>query len=469
MINWLNKEARFAAAAILNAISATHIVKQRPGFGQKIIPRLGSVLASPIPASYDPDPDYFFHWFRDSALVIDALRVALDLELIKDADAKKKLSEFVEFSYSLLQLDGRAFLHHNDYHSHTQTSFLQYLRNEADIANITKWTVLAETRVNPDGSIDITRWSRPQTDGSALSILTLLRWINDHTELNDELVAIIEKLIIDQLHFTCLNAHKMSFDIWEEENGFHYYNQLIQREALDKGAAWLTLKDITALASNCRCISDNLSAQLETYWDSSAGYIRSRHNVAQSNDDKSLDIAVIFAVIHSARLHGDNSVLDPKVQATLTALEELFEADYPINQLRPQNHGPALGRYKNDAYYSGGAYFFSTLAAAEFYFSLTVSLQRGGTLVILPENAKFCARLGLTKNSQPEEQIKSTLARGDAIMRMVQAYTLESGDLSEQFDQVTGAQTSAKHLTWSYAAFITAFAQRRHAALAIRD
>ena len=28
------------------------------------------------PAAYDPDPDYFFHWHRDSAIVIDALRVA---------------------------------------------------------------------------------------------------------------------------------------------------------------------------------------------------------------------------------------------------------------------------------------------------------------------------------------------------------------------------------------------------------
>jgi len=35
-----------------------------------------------------------------------------------------------------------------------------------------------------------------------------------------------------------------------------------------------------------------------------------------------------------------------------------------------------------------------------------------------------------------------------------------SGELSEQFDQVTGAQTSAKTLAWSHAAFITAFACR---------
>jgi len=61
---WIAGQARIAAAAMLAAISATHLVKDRPGFGQRIVPRPGSVLASPVPAAYDPDPDYFFHWFR---------------------------------------------------------------------------------------------------------------------------------------------------------------------------------------------------------------------------------------------------------------------------------------------------------------------------------------------------------------------------------------------------------------------
>jgi glucoamylase len=48
-------------------------------------------------------------------------------------------------------------------------------------------------------------------------------------------------------------------------------------------------------------------------------------------------------------------------------------------------------------------------------------------------------------------------------MAMVRAYTPASGELSEQFDQTTGAQTSAKNLAWSYAAFITAVASRKAA------
>ena len=55
------------------------------------------------------------------------------------------------------------------------------------------------------------------------------------------------------------------------------------------------------------------------------------------------------------------------------------------------------------------------------------------------------------------------LRRGDAWLRTVQAYTPENGDLSEQFDQRTGQQTSARHLAWSYAALISCVDARRTA------
>ena len=42
------------------------------------MPKPGSVVASPVLAAYDPEPDYFFHWYRDSAVVMDALRLLRD-------------------------------------------------------------------------------------------------------------------------------------------------------------------------------------------------------------------------------------------------------------------------------------------------------------------------------------------------------------------------------------------------------
>ena len=73
--SWLETQLRHSASAMLRSISPVSIVKQRPGFGQTVRPIAGAIVASPVLGAYDPDPDYFFHWFRDSAVVIDALRL----------------------------------------------------------------------------------------------------------------------------------------------------------------------------------------------------------------------------------------------------------------------------------------------------------------------------------------------------------------------------------------------------------
>jgi glucoamylase len=92
-----------------------------------------------------------------------------------------------------------------------------------------------------------------------------------------------------------------------------------------------------------------------------------------------------------------------------------------------------MGRYAGDVYYSGGAYYFSTLGAAEFCFRA----------------AAGC------------EDAPRWVEKGDAFLATVRAFTPQTGELSEQFDQRTGAQRSARHLAWSYAAFISCLHARR--------
>jgi glucoamylase len=124
------------------------------------------------------------------------------------------------------------------------------------------------------------------------------------------------------------------------------------------------------------------------------------------------------------------------MHATLAKLEALFDAEYAINRNR-EGRAPAMGRYAGDVYYSGGAYYFSTLAAAEFCFRAALSQAIGSP-----------AR-------------KPLIERGDAFLETVRRFIPPSGDLSEQFDQQTGVQRSAQQLAWSYAAFISCVAARR--------
>jgi glucoamylase len=274
----------------------------------------------------------------------------------------------------------------------------------------------------------------------------------------------MRELVAGGLEFTLSNAEKPCFDIWEEESGYHYYTLLVQSEALARGAEWLCETGQAARAHACRAVAGEIARRLDAFWNRAGGYYRSRTDVAGGKPGKDLDIAVVLAVLHAGRATGPHSVLDPKVQATLTALEELFEAEYAINRDRPAGRGPAIGRYATDAYYSGGAYFFATLAAAEFYFRLATALLSGAEMADTEENARFRQRLGAAAGpGASPAPAADAIRRGDAIMRTVRAFTPATGDLSEQFDRTTGAQTSAKHLTWSYAAFITAAASRRQA------
>jgi glucoamylase len=461
---WIAGEAEIAADAMLAAISATRLVKDRPGFGQRIVPRAGSILASPVPAAYDPDPDYFFHWFRDSAVVIDALRVALADGLVDRRHAVDRLGEFIAFGRSLLNLDGRGFLAEGDFRARVQPAFLQYVRPDPEIAALSGETVLGDVRVNPDGTPDISRWARPQFDGPPLRAIALMRWGRALPDADAALVAGMRQLVTADLRFALANAEKPCFDIWEEESGHHYYSLLVQAEALRHGADWFAERGEVADAEASRATSAALASRLDAYWDEAAGYYRSRTAVVAGKPGKDLDVATVLAVLHTGRVAGPHSVLDPRAQATLSALEVLFERDYPINRDRPVDRGPALGRYATDVYYSGGAYFFATLAAAEFYFRLANALLSGAELPIAEENVRFRQRLGNAgRGIGRREAAAAAVERGNAILRMVQAYTPASGELSEQFDRTTGAQTSAKHLTWSYAAFVTAVASRRQA------
>jgi glucoamylase len=460
--DWIESEARFAAKAMLHAVSATEIVKERPGFGQRVVPRLGSVLASPVPAAYDPDPDYFFHWFRDSAIVIDALRVA-QAEGLERQIAIGCLREFVEFSRSLRKLDGRDLARDGRFREKVQPPFLQYVRPDDEITAVFGDATLAEARVNPDGTLDFTRWARPQNDGPAVRALALKRWRDAEPDLEG---AVLE-LVVGDLDFVRSRAREGSFDIWEEERGYHYYTQLVEAEALARGAEWLEKTGDAARARACRSGADELSPSLDAYWSAARGYYRSRTGVVGGVPEKALDISVILGVLHAGRTNGAHSVIDPRAQATLTALEDLFDAEYAINHRRPTDRGSAMGRYANDAYYGGNPWYLATLAAAEFHFRLAIALRSGAEMAMTNENVRFRQRLSAAGGAG-DSPAAAAVERGDSFMRTVQAYTPASGDLSEQFDRLTGAQISAKRLAWSYAAFITAAASRRRAVRAIR-
>jgi glucoamylase len=433
--SWIERQYRHSAAAMMRSVSPLGIVKQRPGFDQVIRPMAGSIVASAELAAYDPDPDYFFHWHRDSAIVVDALRLVTEDSTL-GIDGRPQLEDFVKFGRSLQRLDGRVLVAEPQWRERIANDFRAFVRPDSEFIDLFGTAVDADTRFNPDGTLDISRWARPQMDGPALRALALLRWQRS-ASFDAAGDGELRELLHSDLAFVQHRWRDASFDIWEEEKGCHYYTLRVAAAALDEGAAWLRRSGEPHAAEHCAADAAQIMQTLDGYWSDERGYYRSRVLESGAVSAKELDIAVILAAIHSRGDAPSHSVRDPRMHRTLTRLEILFDRAYPINHGRPDHHGVAMGRYAGDVYYSGGAYFFSTLGAAEFCFRAAQAA--------LPANRR------------------ALLERGNGFLETVRRFTPSSGELSEQFDQRTGEPRSARNLAWSYAGFISCVEARRRA------
>ncbi|HKY91263.1 MAG TPA: glycoside hydrolase family 15 protein [Nevskiaceae bacterium] len=429
---WIDRLAPIAARSMLEAVSPVALVKERPGFGQRIGARRGAIVASTVLASWDPDPDYFFHWYRDSAVVVEALRLLHADGRLGD-EVLDHVADFVAFNRALASLDGRALTAQRAWRDGVTPKFEQYVRDDADLSQVHGEAVAADTRVNPDGTLDITKWARPQHDGPPLRALALLRWAR-HARFAPPVAENLAALVRADLDFTLARWDVPSFDIWEEERGRHYYTLRVSAAALVEGAAWCEAQRDRERAEACRATAPAILERLDGYWSDALGHYRSRVLEDGAASTKDLDIAVILAAIHAEDASDRHGVADPRQHATLARLEALFDADYAINRDRPAGTRPAMGRYRGDVYFSGGAYWFSTFGAAEFCFRAAAACRRDAP---------------------------AWRARGDGYLETARRFVPPGGRLAEQFDRTTGEPSSAKSLAWSYAAFLSAVAARR--------
>ena len=428
LTGWIARQAHHSALTMEGAISATQQIRRRESFGQIIVPAKGSVLASPVIANWDPEPDYFFHWLRDSAIVMRSVA-----ELVQDAAEERErqrwrahFEDFVRFSLALTNLNGGLFARQSRYRELTRRGFRKFLRPDAEIRALFGDKLFGEPRFNPDGTIDVLRWSRPQYDGPALRALACLRYLATGGSRSEAL----ERLLRLDLDFTLRHAGKRCIGPWEEagENAHHYYVALVQLGALVHGRGYLD-------AASCETAEQQLRAGLDEHWsERHQVYMAIRPPRVDSAEDL-VDAAVLLAVLDADLPQGRHSVTDERVHKTQKAIEGLFAREFPINRGR---EAPALGRSRGDRYFGGGAWYPTTLAAAGINYRRALI---------------------------PGQDREALIRRGDAFMATVRDLTPADGALSEQVDRATGAQTSARHLTWSYAAFVSA-ARLRALALA---
>lgn len=443
--SWIARQTNISALHLSRAISATTLCRERSGFGQRVVPAPGSVLASRVIASWDPEPDYFFHWVRDAAM---AMRAVADLtSMVDDADEQRawhqRFAQMVDFSLVIArqQLIKPAPA---DYRERTQPDCRRFLRTRTQLASLHGDKLLAEPRFNPDGSIDILRWSRPQLDGPALRALACLAYLDAGGVPTPPLLSLLQA----DLEFTLRQAGHRSIGPWEEPQQYshHYHVALVQLGALVHGRQFAG-----ANAALWQKAERKLRNGLEQHWSTQHQVfmaIRPGKHSHASNEAQSValiadepaeqlvDAAIVLAIMEADLAEVPHSVLDPRAAATLAVLERAFTAAFPVNHSRPAGLAPALGRSLADRYFGGGAWYATTLAAAAFCYRHAVAA---------PDSATHWR------------------SRGDAWMATIQWMTPDDGSMAEQVDRVSLQPRSARHLTWSYAAFISTARLRRQA------
>ena len=164
----------------------------------------GVVVASP----QTENPNYFRHWTRDAALVMDVV-----------FQKQQKATTYQELKY-------------------LNNSILQYMY--FSIENQGRAS-LGEPIFDVSGQPFVGPWGRPQNDGPALRAIVFTKWAL--TLIKQGKTDFVKKylyngewpantLIKRDLEYVASEWNNPCFDLWEEVKAKHFYTQMVQRRAL---------------------------------------------------------------------------------------------------------------------------------------------------------------------------------------------------------------------------------------------
>lgn len=433
----------------------------------------GSVIASPS----RENPDYFYHWTRDAALVMESVLKIYqhsDGRAVK-ADVRGKLVDFVHFS------------------------------RQNQLTENPKWGIgleaaPGEPKYHVNGKAYEGGWGRPQNDGPALRASMLIKFarqllqegekdfVAKHLYKGELPATTVIKADLEFVSHHWNDSHPTkpgntrSHDLWEEVRGDHFYTRMVQYRALADGAAFAKEMGDPKAAAAYSDQADLLKKQIDLHWNGEVIRPTLNQDGGHVNDKKShLDTAVVLAALHAEGKDGFYNVAEPKVLASANRIKERFREIYGINK-RPEAPGVAIGRYPEDRYNGNGTaenggnpWVLTTAAFAEMHYRLAQILRSERQLRVTEISRPFyqsllaadqheaLLRAVRTNRTLGEQEPLFTairtalLSQGDAFMARVRYHAPADGALSEQMNRNNGFQQGARDLTWSYAAYLTAF------------
>lgn len=333
---------------------------------------------------------------------------------------------------------------------------------------------LGEPKFNVNKTAFTGPWGRPQRDGPPLRATALTIYANWLIQNGGTTQAAntVWPVIAKDLAYTVRYWNQTGFDLWEEVNGSSFFTISASHRALVEGAALATKLGKTC--DGCTSSAPQVLCFAQSFWTGS--YIDSNINVNDGRTGK--DVISILSSIHTfdpVAKCNDATFQPCSSRALLNhkAVTDSFRSVYGINRNIAQGRAVAVGRYSEDVYYNGNPWYLATLAAAEQLYAAASQWTTQGSITIDTVSLPFFRDLlpsistgTYTKDSSTFTSIiTATRTYADDYLALVQKYTPSTGALAEQFDKSTGSPLSARDLTWSYAAFLTAASRRSNTPL----
>lgn len=438
---WLKTQNQISHKRLIENISPPEALK-------------GAIIASPS----RQDPDYYFHWIRDAGIVVGMIVDEIKMQAPENPMAHpafKHIDDFVDFTHV----------------------------NQKSAAP----SGLGEPKFLVNGQPYTGPWARPQNDGPALRALALSRMAG-HLIQTGQRSYVLSKLynpdsartvIRADLEYLIANVGRSNFDLWEEIRGQHFYTNMNQFSAFVEAMKLARAFNDRSNYERYRGAAERIAEQLQMHWDAEKQVLvpTIKHDGGIGYKVSGLDTSIVLAVLHTkgkGLIGFDNDML----LSTIVRLNIVFKQIYHINN-SVGSPGIAIGRYPEDEFYGGNPWILTTAAFAEFYFELANTLLNKKRIVLTKSSRDFYAQI--VKNDTLQRQVLDPSRKsiemyesifkdivlqlgraGDSYLMRIKYHTPSDRSFSEQFDRNNGYMKSARDLTWSYAAFITATIARQN-------
>ena len=286
-----------------------------------VTPYNGIIIASP-----SKEPDYQYHWIRDSALV---MRVFIDRY------EKTRNNKYLKY-------------------------ILDYVEIENQIQNLNTIGGLGEPKINRNGTAFNGEWGRPQNDGPALRGIMLIKIYNLLHKLYPTICKkVIHPMIMKDLEYVLENYKKPSFDLWEEIYGWHFYTRFVQLkfflDIIQKYKKYYSIEEVQKAFSHLKQdIKDHINGD----------FLISSFNI-DGNIVKYDDAANLLAYCHIEYTY--EIIKEFPLQLVFKNIENLLES---FRNKYNDKSIYCIGRYKDDRYYNGQCWVICSLAVAQILLKL---------------------------------------------------------------------------------------------------